>query len=163
MRSIFWDIANPWCASPELYTQPRAPTPSPLIFNSAAIRDRCHGLVVEEYPILLSYSKRGGGRPAAGTEKHAKMSYDMMLLVHGAGADFTCNKRVTTDDTFGNSSDSSPSLLQGMQDLPCESAGMDIPMRAMNFLINRCDIHMIHHVRSRGLRLGYRQVDGTRK
>jgi len=49
---------------------------------------------MEANPLLLVYTKRGGGRPSAGTENHLKNQADMIFLVHYEGSAFTCNKRV---------------------------------------------------------------------
>lgn len=86
---------------------------------------------------MLGYSKRGGGRPASGKENYLKCSMDMILLVHTEGTAFTCNKRVTVEDTFGHGSEASPSAFQLMHDVEFEGATTDIPMRALHFLINR--------------------------
>ena len=83
------------------------------------------------------YKKTGPGRPAAGTQNHLKGNIDMVLLAHTAGTAFTCNKRVTVDDTFGYGADASLSVVQAMYDLEYEGAGTDIPMKTLHFLINR--------------------------
>ena len=85
---------------------------------------------------MLNYSKRVGGRPAIGAENHLKGHMDMVLLVHKEGATFTCNKRVTVDDTFGFGADPSPSGQQ-MPDLEYEGAATDIGMIPLQFLVNR--------------------------
>lgn len=107
------------------------------------------GLGVEEHPLLLNYSKRSGGRPAVGTENHLKNHIDMVLLVHTEGARFTCNARVTADDTFGHGTDASPPL-QLMSDIEYERSGTDIAMRPLHFLINRSVDCMPNNVQCHG-------------
>ncbi|CAM9163771.1 unnamed protein product [Scytosiphon promiscuus] len=98
------------------------------------------GLVVEDHPLLLSYTESREGRPAAGTENHLRNNADMILLAHTEGAAFTCNKPATTNDTFGRGPHASPSADQCMGDLEYEAAAIDtidIPTRPLLSLINR--------------------------
>ncbi|CAN0040567.1 unnamed protein product, partial [Choristocarpus tenellus] len=76
-------------------------------------------------------------RPLAGTDNHLRCCQDMILLTHNDGTEFTCNKRVTVDDIFGHGSDASPPALQTMCDVEYQGAAMDIPMRALHFIVNR--------------------------
>lgn len=134
----------------------------PCLSYTEAVRDACVGLVAEDHPLLLNYSKRVGGRPAIRTENHLKNHVDMVLLVHNEGATFTCNKRVTVDDTFGFGTDASPSV-QLMSDLEYEGAATDIVMRPLQFLINRyvnCVMHAVQCRRSWGFVVWVQ--DGTR-
>lgn len=110
------------------------------------------GLVVEDHPLMLHYSKRVGGRPAVRTENHLKNNLDMVVLLHNEEASFTCNKRVTVEDTFGFGTHASPSV-QLMTDLENEGAATDLGMRPLHFLINRyvhCMMHAVHRRRSCG-------------
>ena len=99
------------------------------------------------------YKKTGPGRPAAGTQNHLKGNVDMVLLAHTAGSVFTCNKRITVDDTFGHGNDASLSVLSCMYDLEYEGGATDLPMRALHFLINRSANSVTHAVHGNGLRL----------
>ena len=119
-----------------LLSDTRAPT-YPL--DSEALTATQLGLVVEEEMLVLTYKTRGGGRRAAGTENHLRYTADAIMLAHNGGTElgFTCNKRVTVDDIYGHGSDPSPPALAVMSDLDYPGAGIDIPPRAVNYLVNR--------------------------
>lgn len=59
---------------------------------------------------------------------------------------FTCNKKVTVDDTFGHRNDACPWVIHTMYDFMCEGAGTDIPMRRFDYFINRSDNFVTHAV-----------------
>lgn len=104
-------------------------------------------MLVEDYMFLLKYETRGGGRPSEAARDHLKFQVDGILLAHvkpsaQARSTFTCNTSVTVDDVYGSGTIAAgaapPSALAVMTGLSYEGAGIDIPTRAITFLINRC-------------------------
>lgn len=114
----------------------------------AALTTDLTGLRVEESVLVLNYKSRGGGRPSTAGRDDLKGTNGCLMLAHLPPVEgrpgYTCNKRVTPADIHGHGSSvdatgapSSPVALSIMSDLTYEGANVDIPRRALTFLINR--------------------------
>lgn len=122
--------------------------PPTCIARADALEAKGMSTFVEDQILTLQYSGASSsvGRPSTTRQEWLRFSQDGVMLVHlfESGATntkmdgFTVNKRVTTDDLFGNkpsSSRASSSSILG--DIEYAGKDTDWPTKAIVFLVNR--------------------------
>lgn len=123
----------------------------PTLFpDSDALTQKGMRMHIEEFMLTMQYKTTSGGRPSASSADHLRHSQEAIMLVHLAPSGsksqrregFTVNTRVTTMDVYGSdAASSSATSASAIFDVPYEGKDVDIPGKAMSFLINRYCSH----------------------